>query len=61
MSVQYAPRLEYLCDDPSCCPNGCPIAYCRYCGKDWPCPDYRANHTAGQIAVQERWMERKWD
>lgn len=56
----YRPRLSYLCDDPDCCPNGCPVVGCMVCGGEWPCSDYRAAHTPAQVARQVRYVERKW-
>lgn len=56
----YAPRLDYLCDDMDCCWNGCPVVTCRHCRKDWPCPDYIAAHTESQVEAQRRYVERKW-
>jgi len=56
----YAPRVDYLCDDPECCDNGCPVVTCKVCRKDWPCPDYREAHTAAQVMAQERYVDRKW-
>lgn len=57
--TEYAPRLVYLCDDLDCCDNGCPHVTCRVCGKDWPCPDYIANHTPEQVEAQHRYVDRK--
>ena len=57
---KYAPRLDYLCDDPECCDNGCPRVSCRFCGKEWPCPDYIASHTPAQVEAQRRYVDRKW-
>ena len=45
MSAPYAPKLDYLCDDPDCCWNGCPDVTCKTCGEEWPCPDYRGPHA----------------
>lgn len=59
MSAPYAPKLDYLCDDPDCCWNGCPDVTCKTCGEEWPCPDYRAAHTPSQIAAQVRYVARK--
>lgn len=59
MSVPYAPMLRYVCDDPDCCSNGCPIVTCKVCGADWPCPDYQATHSVSQIEAQERYVRRK--
>ena len=56
----YMPKLTYSCDDYSCCWNGCPIAFCRVCGQEWPCADYRAEHNEAQVKAQIRWMKRKW-
>jgi hypothetical protein len=55
----HAPKLDYLCEDPDCCDNGCPHVSCRSCGKDWPCPDWRGRHTADQIRAQRRYVLRK--
>lgn len=55
--VPYAPKLQYLCDDPLCCDNGCPDVTCHTCGEDWPCNDYRAAHTPAQIEAQLRWLD----
>lgn len=57
---KYAPHLVYLCDDYDCCENGCPSVTCRYCGKEWPCADYIANHTPEQVESQHRYVDRKW-
>jgi hypothetical protein len=57
---RYEPALRYACDDPDCCYNGCPTVTCRYCNKEWPCPDYRATHTPAQVNAQRRWVVRVW-
>ncbi len=56
----HAPTLDYLCDDPDCCPNGCPRVTCRACGQEWPCADWRSRHTATQALAQHRYVARKW-
>lgn len=58
MTQPYAPDLRYLCDD-GCCENSCPVVTCKYCGQDWPCPDYIANHTPAQVEAQHRYVDRK--
>lgn len=58
-SGKYAPRLDYLCDDPECCENGCPIVTCRHCKHDWPCDDYINSHTPTQIEKEHRYVDRK--
>jgi hypothetical protein len=55
----HAPKLDYLCEDPDCCDNGCPHVSCRSCGKDWPCPNWRGRHTACQVVAQRRYVLRK--
>jgi hypothetical protein len=59
MSAPYAPTVDYLCGDPDCCWNGCPVVTCRTCGQEWPCADYRAAHTLSQITAQYRYVARK--
>ena len=60
-SAPYMPKLTFSCDDQECCWNGCPIAFCRVCGKEWPCADYRAVHSEVQVKAQVRWLLRKWE
>ena len=60
MTAPYEPRVTYLCDDPECCRNGCPVVDCIVCGKAWPCPDYVTAHTPAQVARQERWVGTVW-
>ena len=55
----HAPRLEYRCEDPECCDNGCPDVSCRSCGQEWPCQDWRSRHTPSQINAQIRYTARK--
>jgi hypothetical protein len=61
MSAQapHAPKLAYLCSDPGCCEDGCPQVTCRSCGGSWPCQDWRARHTPGQVMAQRRYVLRK--
>jgi hypothetical protein len=60
VTAPYEPQVDYVCDDPDCCPNGCPIVICKVCKKAWPCPDYRDAHTSAQVDAQRRWVERVW-
>lgn len=53
----YRPEVDYLCYDIDCCADGCPVVVCAVCRKDWPCADYRANHTEKQVERQVRWRE----
>ncbi len=55
----HAPRLDYLCEEPDCCDNGCPVVTCRSCGQDWPCADWRSRHTLPQVLAQVRYVARK--
>jgi len=43
------PNRWYLCDDPDCCENGCPVLTCAVCQEDWPCPTKR-EHVAARKA-----------
>lgn len=55
----HAPKLDYLCDDPDCCYNGCPHVWCRSCGEDWPCSEWCGRHTEAQVLAQFRYAARK--
>jgi hypothetical protein len=59
MNLPHSPKLQYLCEDPECCDNGCPVVECRSCGKDRPCPDWQSRHTETQIQAQDRYVARK--
>lgn len=59
VSASYAPKLQYLCEDPECCENGGPVVTCTACGQRWPCADYVASHTESATRRQARWVLRK--
>lgn len=44
------PNRYYLCDDPDCCDNGCPVLTCAVCREDWPCATKR-EHVAQRRAA----------
>jgi hypothetical protein len=45
------PNRWYLCDDPDCCYDGCPILTCAVCSEDWPCPTKREHVEARRATV----------
>jgi len=57
--TEHSPLLQYLCDDPDCCDNGCPDVTCRACGEDWPCADWRSRHSHARVVAQYRYTARK--
>lgn len=48
------PWRSYLCDDPDCCPNGCPQLTCAVCQERWPCATKQAHVEARRAATLAR-------
>lgn len=44
------PNRRYLCDDPDCCDDGCPVLICAVDGEDWPCTT-KQEHVRARKAV----------
>ena len=57
-SRPHAAEIVYLCDDPDCCEDGCPVALCKADREDWPCAHRRECDTPARTARNERWRQR---
>lgn len=56
--MSHRPKVRYLCDDPECCDDGCPRAFCREDGQPWPCEHRREKDSPTRVAAHVRWAER---
>lgn len=53
----YAPELYRMCDDEECCEWGLVpyLVRCVHCGQTWPCEDFIAAHSEGEIRRAKRY------
>jgi hypothetical protein len=53
----YSPDLRCICNESQCCgaDGGTWAVNCTFCGQTWPCEDYIASHSIGEIRRQKRY------